>query len=106
MDLNKLFKDLIEIPSSTKGFWIAILFSIVCLCVYEWGLSRKDTLYRYLESKMVALTEEREREKAVRHGLREEIEAHHDPEWIGLALKKNLGAVKAGEAKIIFKVPN
>jgi hypothetical protein len=57
-----------------------------------------------LDNKIAALTEEKEREEIARIALREEIEAQSDPEWIGLTLKKNLGAVKIGETKIIFKV--
>lgn len=103
MDLMKLLKGLIFISAHLRGLWVSILFTIVCLGVYEWGLSRKNTLRSYLENKLDQLTVAKESEIHTHIVLKDQIKAQKDPEWVELVLKKELAVARPHEIKIIFK---
>lgn len=99
-----MIKTILHIPSPLRGLWLSILFTIICLCIYEWGLFRKEKLRRYLENKIEALTSEKRTEKKTLLELTEQIEAQNDPDWIELTLKKTLGATRVGETKFVFRI--
>lgn len=99
-----MIKGIIDIPSPVRGISFTILFTIICVCVYEWGLFHKEKLRRYLENKIETLTEEKRVEKLAFLDLMEEIEAEKDPEWLEMVLKKNLGVVGIGETKIVIRI--
>lgn len=99
-----MFKSIIKIPNNIRGAGLTILFTIICLCVYEWGLFRKEKLRRFLENKIVALNAEKQAEKVAHIDLMEQMEAETDPEWVELVLRKNLGVIGEGETKIVFQV--
>lgn len=99
----KFFKSLIFITDHLRGLWTCILFTIICLGVFEWGLFRKNILRSYLENKLSTLTLEFQNQTHIQKILKEQINAQTDPEWIELVLKKQLGVARPHETKILFR---
>lgn len=99
-----MIKSIFQIPGSIKGLWLSVLFSILCLSAYEWGLFRKEKLRRFLENKIDMLANEYRTEKAAYLELYEQINGQNEPEFIELTLKKTLGVTRAEETKIVFRV--
>lgn len=103
MDFMKLLKGLIFISAHLRGLWVSILFTTLCLGVYEWGLFRKNTLRSYLENKLQELSVAQESEIRQRITLTDQINAQKDPDWVELVLRKELAVASSRETKIIFK---
>ena len=103
MDSMKLLKGLIFISAHMRGLWVSILFTILCLGVFEWGLYRKNNLRSYLENKLSQLNAENEVEIEMYAQLSNQIRAQKDPEWVELVLRRELGVARPHESVILFK---
>ncbi len=84
--------------------WIPSFCTILCLAIYEWGISRKEVLKAHLEERITSLKLEKASELTSYHQLKEQLASKSDPNWIKLVMKKELGVIELGETKIIFKV--
>lgn len=99
---------LLRIKTSTRAeeFFLqslpVVLFSLICLMLYEQGNKQRTLFFEDLNIKFQALDREMKEAENQNQTLLLQINSQSDPAFVELTLKKVLGVVPEGEIKVYF----
>lgn len=84
-----------------KSWWV-ILFSLLCLFLYDGAIKNRALEESKLLKKKQTVLDLQNRAQAMQESWLAQIESQEDPEWIELVLMQRLGLVPEGAIKVLF----
>ena len=102
-----IFKMLKLKPSSLleefflRSWWV-VLFSLLCLLLYEQGQKHRKVFFEELNAKFRELQSDREKAQKLNHELMLHINSQSDPAFVELTLMNILGVISEGQVKVFF----
>lgn len=97
--MNKKCIEIIFIRS-----WWVILFSLLCLLVYEHGLKQREGQYQQLSDHLKLLRLEKIDALKKQQNLQRQVNSQSDLAWVELTLMKGLGLTPEDQQKVYFSL--
>lgn len=82
--------------------WWVILFTFLCLVLYEQALQKRNVNYAKLSEQKNTLQAAKEKALEIQEALLLQVNSESDPAWIELTLMQKLGLAPEGQIKVFF----
>lgn len=90
------------LEKTARNLWGTILFTLLCMGLFELGAQKIDQDYEKLSVLLSQLEKEKQTALTEQEELKIQINSESDPAWIELTLMRTLGMVPEGQTKYFF----